>query len=112
MRKLVLLLVAGGLMALLAAIMVMVVTDTSPTQADHQGKTLICHYNDGLNPKGKQVHAGFWSVDNVSDHSLDSHLGTPHAHHADTDLLVPSPISPGACEAREGHDKGDEQPHA
>ena len=85
MRKLVLLLVSGGLMALLASIMVMVVTDTSPTQAEGH-KITICHFDNGkFNPNDKEIRAPSWSIITIKSggSAEDAHLGGNghEAHH-------------------------------
>ena len=80
MRKLVLLLVGGGLVALLATIMVIVVTDTSPTQAAGH-KTTICHYDGGKVTQNKVHRDHSWSWITINTSAVETHV-TNHAEPA------------------------------
>ena len=98
MRKLVLLLVGGGLMALLATIMVLVVTDTSPTQAEGH-KTTICHYDSGKVTQNKVHRDHSWSLITIKTGAVAMHL----ENHEDPGGTKDAEIDQAACDILDGN---------
>ena len=92
MRKLVLLLVGGGLMALLASMMVLVMTNTSPTQAGLEIE--ICHYDPGKVTQNKVHRDHSWSIIMIAPTALDMHL----ENHEDPGGTKDAQVSQGDCD--------------